>query len=110
MPIRGDRLRWPPRPGKRSNGPRDASNGRPDGGAASPHSTGTRETNSTDEGKPAPRQPNERDASADSQAGGPRDVIRQAHDDVTGGQMDTDCRNQAVEIVERNETKRRRTP
>ena len=103
MPIRGDRLRWPPRPGKRSNVPRDT-------GAAGPRSVGTRETSSTDETKPAPRQPNERDASADSQESGPRDVIRQAHDDVTGGQMDTDCRNEAVEIVERNETKRRRTP
>lgn len=101
MPIRGDRLRWPPRPGKRSNGTRDAAGTR---------STGTRETIATDERKPAPQQPNERDESADSQASEPRDVIRQAHDDVTGGQMDTDCRNEAVEIVERNETKRRRNP
>lgn len=98
MPIRGDRLRWPPRPGKRTNVTRDARD------------AGTRETLSTDEDKPAPRQPNERDASADSQESGPRDVIRRAHDDVTGGKMDTDCRNEAVEIVERNETKRRRTP
>lgn len=103
MPIRGERLRWPPRPGKRSNVPRDT-------GATGPRSAGTRETKSTDETEPAPRQPNERDESADSQESGPRDVIRQAHDDVTGGQMDTDCRNKAVEIVERNETKRRRTP
>ena len=103
MPIRGDRLRWPPRPGKRANGPRNP-------GAAETRSTGTRETISTDETKPAPRQPNERDTSADSQASKPRDVIRQAHDDVTGGMMDTDCRNEAVEIVERNDTKRRRTP
>lgn len=100
MPIRGDRLRWPPRPGKRSNVARDSG----------PRSAGTRETNSTDETSPAPRQPNERDESADSQESGPRDVMRQAHADVTGGQMDTDCRNEAVEIVERNETKRRRTP
>jgi hypothetical protein len=90
MPIRGDRLRWPPRPGKRSNG--------------------TRESLSTDERKPAPRQPNERDASADSQSSAPRDVIRQAHDDVTAGQVDTDDRNRAVEVVERNVNKRRRTP
>ena len=101
MPIRGDRLRWPPRPGKRSNTPRDA---RPSGTG----SIGTRETSSTDESKPAPRQPNERDESADSQASEPREVIRQAHEDVTGGKMDTDCRNKAVEIVERNETKHRR--
>ena len=103
MPIRGDRLRWPPRPGKRSNGPRDA-------GATGPRSEGTRETKATDESQPAPRQPNERDASADSQSSEPRDVIRQAHEDVTEGKMDTDCRNQAAEIVERNETKRRRIP
>lgn len=99
MPIRGDRLRWPPRPGKRSNVARSPA----------PESRGTRETLSTDEEKPAPRQPNERDASADSQASPPRDVIRRAHDDVTEGKTDTDCRNAAVEIVERNE-KRGRTP
>ena len=90
MPIRGDRLRWPPRPGKRS--------------------TGSRETLSTDERKPAPRQPNERDESADSQSSAPRDVIKRAHDDVTQGKMDTDCRNKAVEIVERHKQKRGRTP
>ncbi|MGZ9080532.1 MAG: hypothetical protein ACXW2A_19605 [Burkholderiales bacterium] len=102
MPIRGDRLRWPPRPGKRSNVPREPSPGT--------RGTGTRETSSTDEGQPAPRQPNERDESADSQTSGPREVMRQAHEDVTGGQVDTDCRNKAVEIVERNTTKHRRTP
>jgi len=100
-------LRWPPRPGKRSNGSREAAGGR-DG--ASRASTGTRETNSTDEDKPAPRQPNERDESADSQARAPRDVIVQAHEDVTGGQVDTDCRNAAAETVKSNEPKRRRTP
>ena len=91
MPIRGDRLRWPPRPGKRSNTPRDG------------RSAGTRETLATDEDKPAPRQPTERDQSPDSPTSPPRDVIRRAHDDVTSGQVDTDCRNEAVEIVERNE-------
>lgn len=101
MPIRGDRLRWPPRPGKRANSKRDAPPGR---------ESGTRRTNATDEEKPAPRQPHERDESPDSQAGAPSDVMRRAHDDVTGGQMDTDCRNEAVEIVERNELKHRRTP
>ena len=102
MPIRGDRLRWPPRPGKRSNVARSS--------AAESRSSGTRQTLSTDESKPAPRQPNERDESADSQASAPRDVMRRAHDDVTGGQVDTDCRNSAVEIVENNDHgKRRRT-
>lgn len=135
MPIRGDRLRWPPRPGKRSNAARAGSEGR-DGETrgrtagygdardtddnardGQPHERdrgngdiGTRQTLSTDEQTPAPRQPNERDTSADSQASEPRDVIRRAHDDVTGGQMDTDCRNEAAEVVERNESKRRRTP
>jgi hypothetical protein len=94
MPIRGDRLRWPPRPGKRSN----------------ERSASPRTTLSTDENKATPRQPNERDESPDSQTSEPRDVIKQAHEDVTGGQVDTDCRNATVEIVERNETKRRRTP
>jgi hypothetical protein len=103
MPIRGDRLRWPPRPGKRSNVARSSA----DSGRGE---TQTRQTRSTDEQKPAPRQPNERDESADSQASEPRDVIKRAHDDVTGGKVDTDCRNSAVEIVEGNETRRRRTP
>ena len=94
MPIRGDRLRWPPRPGKRAN----------------ERSAGTRTTLSTDEHKPTPRQPHERDESPDSQTSEPHDVIKQAHEDVTGGQVDTDCRNATVEIVERNATKRRRTP
>jgi hypothetical protein len=122
MPIRGDRLRWPPRPGKRSNAVRSNSEPRADAatnddGASKPESsddaardTGTRQTRSTDEETPAPRQPNERDTSSDSQAGAPSSVMRRAHDDVTGGQMDTDCRNSAVEVVERNESKRRRTP
>jgi hypothetical protein len=88
MPIRGDRLRWPPRPGKRSSG--------------------TRETLSTDERKPAPRQPNERDASADSQASEVRPVIKQAHEDITAGQVDTDCRTKAGDIVDRNETTKQR--
>ena len=41
-----------------------------------------------------PRQPHERDESPDSQASGPRDVIRQAFIDVTNGQVDTDLREQ----------------
>ena len=110
MPIRGDRLRWPPRPGKRSNLPRDAAASRDPHDATANRDSGTRQTNSTDEQKPAPRQPNERDESADSQTSPPRDVMRQAHADVTGGQMDTECRNSAVEVVERNDTKDRRNP
>lgn len=79
MAPRGDRLRWPPRRSRRHGG--------------------TRQTLATDEQKPAPRQPNERDESADSQAGAPRAVIRQAADDIEQGLEDTDCRNQAAEIT-----------
>jgi hypothetical protein len=89
MPIRGDRLRWPPRPGKRS--------------------VGTRARLATDGEQPSPRQPNEHDESADSQASGPRRIIRQAHDDLAAGLQDTDCRNRAAEIISKNtESARRR--
>jgi len=81
MPVRGNRLRWPPRPRGRSDR--------------------TRATLATDE-SPSPRQPNERDESADSQQGGPRKLIQQAHDDLAAGMKDTDCRNRAAEIVARN--------
>jgi hypothetical protein len=79
MPPRGDRLRWPPRRSRR----------RPD----------TRQTLATDDERPAPRQPNERDESSDSQASAPRDVMRQAASDLERGLEDTDCRNEAGEIV-----------
>lgn len=91
MPIRGERLRWPPRPGRRS--------------------TGTRArlaTDSTDEQQPNPRQPNEHDESADSQAGGPRPIIQQAHKDLVAGREDTDCRNSAGEVIGRNTERSRR--
>lgn len=81
MPIRGDRLRWPPRPGKKSSG-----------GAAH---TGTRSRSSSEQQTPQPplRQPNEQDESADRHSGGPRQVIEQARQDVESGKEDTDCRN-----------------
>lgn len=86
MPIRGDRLRWPPRPGRRSA---DAS---------------TRRSPSTEEQQAEPqqplRQPDERDASARSQLSEPRAVIKQAHDDIESGQEDTDCRVHAVEVLD----------
>lgn len=41
-----------------------------------------------------PRQPNDRDESPDSQASGPREVIKQAYDDIVQGQVDTDLREQ----------------
>ena len=79
MPPRGDRLRWPPRRARR----------RP----------ATQPTLATDEQSTAPRQPNERDESSDSQASAPRDVMRQAASDIERGLEDTDCRNSADEIV-----------
>jgi hypothetical protein len=88
MPIRGERLRWPPRAGKRL--------------------VGTRAKLVTDE-HPSPRQPNERDESADSQAGGPRPIIRKAsYDDLAAGLQDTDLRNRAAEIIKKQSARRRR--
>ena len=79
MPPRGDRLRWPPRRARRR--------------------LDTRPALASDEQGPAPRQPNERDESPDSQASAPRDVMRQAASDIERGLKDTDCRNSAGEIV-----------
>jgi len=38
----------------------------------------------------APRLPHERDESADSQHRSPEPVLRQAHDDIVAGRVDTD--------------------
>jgi len=85
---RSERLRWPPRRNRQH--------------------VGTRQTLATDEVRPAPQQPNERDASSDSQSGnGPRKPIEQAADDIARGLEDTDCRNSAAEIVRRSERKSR---
>ncbi len=97
MPIRGDRLRWPPRPGKKFS---DATTG-------STSNTGTRRSLSTDERVDSHRplrRPDERDESADSQASKPRDVIKQAYDDVESGKEDTDCRNRTSEVLDRAST------
>ncbi len=80
MPPRGARLRWPPRRARRP--------------------VGTRETLSTDEQRPAPRQPNERDESSDAQASEPRPIIQRAAADLEQGLEDTDCRNRAAELIE----------
>ncbi len=79
MPLRGDRLRWPPRLSRRQ--------------------TGTRQTLATDAQSPAPRQPNERDLSADAQSGPPRKVILQAKRDLEQGLEDTDCHNRVQEAL-----------
>lgn len=87
MHIRGERLRWPPRQGKRSDR--------------------TRAKLATDE-QPVARLPNERDQSADSQASGPRAIMRRAHDDLVAGLQDTDCRNSAAEIIKTKKSADRR--
>lgn len=92
MPIRGDRLRWPPRPGKKH--------------AAA--TTGTRRPPGAEQQQDTQRplaQPNERDESAPEQPSAPRPVIKQAFDDVQSGQQDTDCRNQSAQVLDRAKTK-----
>ncbi|GAA5235731.1 hypothetical protein FOZ76_03535 [Verticiella sediminum] len=46
----------------------------------------------TDQGAQRPRLPHEHDESADSQSSAPREVMRQAHEDIESGQEDTDLR------------------
>lgn len=85
MPIRGDRLRWPPRPGRKSH---------------ESASTATRRSPPADAptGLSQPlQQPDERDQSAEQPAP-TRDVMRQAQRDIEDGQQDTDCRNQTAGI------------
>ena len=48
------------------------------------------QTRSATETGPKPRLPHERDESSDSQTSGVRPVIKQAHDDVASGKVDTD--------------------
>lgn len=45
-----------------------------------------------DSNRDQPKLPHENDESDDSQASGPREVIKQAYDDVQSGQEDTDLR------------------
>jgi hypothetical protein len=40
--------------------------------------------------QPEPRLPHEHDESSDSQTGGVRPIIQQAHDDIQAGRVDTD--------------------
>ena len=47
-------------------------------------------THKTDVPESAPRLPHERDESSDSQASEPRPEMRQAHDDIVSGRVDTD--------------------
>ncbi len=87
MPIRGDRLRWPPRPGKKHA----AKSAR-----RFPSGAEQRE----DSQRPL-AQPNERDESAPEPPNAPRPLIKQAFDDVQSGQQDTDCRNQSAQVLDR---------
>jgi hypothetical protein len=47
-------------------------------------------TQSAIDSQPVPRLPHERDESSDSQTGGVRPIMRQAHDDLASGKVDTD--------------------
>ena len=49
----------------------------------------------------APRLPHEHDESSDSQSNGVRPVIRQAHDDLASGKVDTDRGTPAGEAYQR---------
>ncbi|GGI19464.1 MAG: hypothetical protein REI95_06715 [Oxalicibacterium faecigallinarum] len=56
------------------------------------------------ENSSSPRLPHEHDESFDSQRSGPRDDMRQAHDDIESGQIDTDRRGMpGVEEVRRDD-------
>ena len=82
MPIKGDRLRWPPRPGKKFS-----AGATPSGGRRSLSS----DQQSTNVHDPLP-QPNDRDETAVQPSNAPREVIEQAHDDAESGKEDTDRR------------------
>jgi len=84
MPIQGDRLRWPPRVGKKPRG--------------FPATKRTLTDESSVESGSL-RLPNERDQSPTSNGQAPHAVMQQAHRDVSRGQQDTDCRNQAASTI-----------
>ena len=81
MPIKGDRLRWPPRPGKKFSA----------GAATSGRRSLSSDQQSTNTHDPL-LQPNDRDETADQPSNAPREVIEQAHDDAESGKEDTDRR------------------
>ena len=59
-------------------------------------------------GRRAPREPHERDESADSGTGAPSDLVQRAHDDVVAGRTGTDKGEATDEVYRR--TLRDRTP
>ena len=91
MPIRGDRLRWPPRPGKKFSSVAAELAGR-----RSP--SNPQQSTSTHD---ALMQPNNRDEAADQSSNAARDVIKQAHDGAESGNKDTDCRNPPAQVLNR---------
>ena len=91
MPIEGDRLRWPPRPGKKFSTAAAPSGGR---------RLISSDQQSTSTHDPLP-QPNNRDETADQPSNAPREVIKQAHDDAESGKEDTDGFNEAAQVLNR---------
>ena len=90
MPIKGDRLRWPPRPGKKFS-----AGAAPSGGRRS-LSSDQQSTNTHD-----PLRPNDHDETAVQPSNARREVIEQAHDDAESGKEDTDCRHQTAQVLNR---------
>ena len=95
--AQGDRLPEPlrtthamPTPNRRPPGPDEPK----------PHRPGQTTTNVS--GEPAPRLPHEHDESSDSQDSEPRDVIRQAHEDVQRGLEDTSRGATSDEVYNRH--------
>ena len=91
MPIKGDRWRWPPRPGKKFS-----AVAAPSGGRRSLSS----DQQSTSTHDPL-LQPNDRDETAVQPSNAPREVIEQAHDDAESGKEDTDRRHQTAQVLNR---------
>jgi len=57
--------------------------------ASTPKSPSAATTRSTSDGEPALRLPHERDESSDSQTSEPREVMRQAKEDIDSGKQET---------------------
>ena len=90
MPIKGDRLRWPPRPGKKFSA-----------GAAS----GGRRSLSSDQQSTNTHDPllqtSDRDETPVQPSTAPRELIEQAHDDAESGKDDSDRRHQTAQGLTR---------
>ena len=52
--------------------------------------------------KSDPRLPHERDEKAGYARAQPRPKIKRAHKDLASGQVDTDCRNAAAQVIKKN--------